>query len=456
MRSDMGKTYSSRSEGKGRGTGEFILLVITHEGVRPRAVPWESFNKTLIPTSPFSYLRLMTRLLPFLLFLSLLIPANAETVKDREGAVRSDKAKMSANDRWIYNDIEAGFAEAKKSGRPLMVVLRCVPCVACMGIDTEVLTENEGITPLMDKFVRVRVINANALDLSLFQFDYDLSFSILFFNADKTIYGRFGSWEHQHDSQNRATSTLRQAMERTLALHAGYPANAPSLAGKKGQLMAYKTPIEMPSLKTFRPELDWNGQVVKSCVHCHQVGDAIRLEVRDTGAPLPMKWIFPCPNPGALGITFGEEPVTGVSEVADGSVAARAGIRAGDEIVSLDGQPLISVADFSWALHQFPESGSIKVGLRREGVVSKLAINLPEGWRNATDISKRAGVWPMRAMAFGGMRLESLNDEERKARGIEAGKLALNALNVGEYGKHAAAKKGGISKRRCHRRSRRE
>jgi len=46
-----------------------------------------------------------------------------------------------------------------------------------------------------------RVINANALDLSLFQFDYDLSFSTLFFNADRSIYGRYGSWSHQKGCQ---------------------------------------------------------------------------------------------------------------------------------------------------------------------------------------------------------------------------------------------------------------
>jgi len=28
---------------------------------------------------------------------------------------------------WIVGDVEAGFAEAKKSGKPLAVVLRCVP-----------------------------------------------------------------------------------------------------------------------------------------------------------------------------------------------------------------------------------------------------------------------------------------------------------------------------------------
>lgn len=28
---------------------------------------------------------------------------------------------------WIYEDVPAGFAEAKKTGKPLAVFLRCVP-----------------------------------------------------------------------------------------------------------------------------------------------------------------------------------------------------------------------------------------------------------------------------------------------------------------------------------------
>ena len=34
----------------------------------------------------------------------------AETVKDREGAVRKDRATMENDARWIYNDFERGFA----------------------------------------------------------------------------------------------------------------------------------------------------------------------------------------------------------------------------------------------------------------------------------------------------------------------------------------------------------
>jgi hypothetical protein len=371
---------------------------------------------------------------------------SADTVKDLEGAVRGDKARMENNGRWIYNDLAAGFAEAGKTGKPLMVVLRCVPCMSCMGIDTGVLVENPGITPLMDQFVRVRLINANAIDLSLFQFDYDLSFSILFFNADRTIYGRFGSWEHQHDSQNRATATLRQALERVIALHSGYPGNRAALAGKKGDPMAYRTPIDLPELKRFSSELDWQGKVVASCVHCHQVGDAIRQEIRDQGKPMPMSLLYPYPKPETLGLTLGEDPVTGVVAVAEGSVAAKAGFRAGDEILALEGQPLVSVADVSWVLHRFPESGTLHATIRRGGTTSELSVPLADGWRAGNENSRRVGYWPMRAMAFGGMKLEPLDDEARKARGIGEGKLALQLLHVGEYGKHAAAKKAGFRK----------
>jgi len=28
---------------------------------------------------------------------------------------------------WVYDDLPAGYAEAKRSGKPLMIVIRCVP-----------------------------------------------------------------------------------------------------------------------------------------------------------------------------------------------------------------------------------------------------------------------------------------------------------------------------------------
>src|SRR5687768_6042320 len=111
------------------------------------------------------------RLPSFLIPLCLLgLFAHGEAVKDREGAVRKDRATMEFDARWVYNDIESGFAAAKRSGKPVLAVLRCVPCLSCMGIDASILGE-ASLETLLDQFVCVRVINANALDLAQFQFD---------------------------------------------------------------------------------------------------------------------------------------------------------------------------------------------------------------------------------------------------------------------------------------------
>src|SRR5262245_20876226 len=172
----------------------------------------------------------------------------ADAVKDREGAVRNDRDAMEKDARWIYNDYKKGFAEAKRTGKPLLVVLRCVPCLSCAGIDAQVLQEAD-LVPLLDQFVCVRLINANAIDLSLFQFDYDLSFSTLFFNGDGTLYGRFGSWTHQKDQHDKSTAGFKSSLEAALALHAGYPANKASLAGKQSPPNSYKTPVDIPTLQ---------------------------------------------------------------------------------------------------------------------------------------------------------------------------------------------------------------
>ena len=56
------------------------------------------------------------------------------------------------------------------------------------------------VRDLLDKFVCVRVVHANGMDLSLFQYDYDQSWSAFFLNADRTIYGRYGTRSHETES----------------------------------------------------------------------------------------------------------------------------------------------------------------------------------------------------------------------------------------------------------------
>ena len=307
----------------------------------------------------------------------------SETVKDRKGAVLADRVKMEQNERWIYNDIEAAFEKAKVQNKPLLVTLRCVPCLACIGMDAEVLLENQTISTLLDQFICVRIINANQLDLSKFQFDYDLSFSVLTFNGDGTLYNRFGSWEHQKDPQNKSTKSFESALEGALALHSKYPANQKKLSGKQGKSISYRTPLDIPGIKgKFREELDWNGQVVRSCVHCHQINDSTRWLERNRRRSLNSQQIYPYPASSILGFVLNEEYPIQVIETKAGSPAQEAGFKPGDIIHEASGQEITSEADFSWVLHHLSSvMDELKIMTQRGKQKGILKINLSEGWK---------------------------------------------------------------------------
>lgn len=382
----------------------------------------------------------------FAVIAALAIHAHAETVKDREGAVRGDKARLENDARWNWNDLDGGFRIAKTTGKPLLVVLRCLPCKSCMGIDASVL-EEQALVPLLDQFVCVRVINANALDLSLFQYDYDLSFSAIMFNGDGTIYGRYGSWLHQKDPLNTTTASFKKALDAALKIHQGYPANKAMLAGKQGGPTPYKTPVEFPSLSAkYSSKLDWDGKVMQSCVHCHMVGDAFRAYYRSQNQPIPVEWIYPQPSIETLGATLATDDIARVEAVAANTPAAKAGLQAGDVFTSFNGQPLVSIADVSWALHRSPDAGSLPAVINRGGKETAVTLELPAGWRLKSDIGRRVGTWPMRAMAFGGMKMDDMPDEERESLGLNKDQMALRIAHVGQYGEHAKAKQAGFQK----------
>lgn len=381
-----------------------------------------------------------------LLASGLLSAVFAEAVKDREGAVRKDKAEMQNDARWIYNDWQKGFAESRRTGKPLLIVLRCVPCLGCMGLDASVLTSPD-LAPLLDQFVCVRLINANAIELAKFQFDYDLSFSTLFFNADGTLYGRYGSWSHQKDPAEKTTAGYKRSLEAALAIHTAYPVNKAVLAGKQGGPTPFATPVEIPLLAgRYKRDLDWEGKLVGSCVHCHQIGDAYRAFYRDQGKPLPSELIYPMPMPETVGVTLEPDEIAKVKSVVSGSIAAQAGVQAGDEFTLVGGQLLLSIADFAWALHRVGDPATLEAKIKRGSKEVVLTLSLPAGWRAKSDISRRVGTWPMRGMATGGMVLVDLSDEERTARGLAKDRLGLFVKGLGQYGKHAAAKNAGFQK----------
>src|SRR5262245_16963228 len=179
-----------------------------------------------------------------------IITASSALGQTREEKVLADRKQFEADPLWIYNDLPRGFAEAKKTGKPLLVVLRCIPCEECVKLDDDLVNADKRVRPLLEKFVCVRVVSTNGLDLSLFQFDYDQSFAALLLSADGAIYGRFGTRSHRTSwSDDVSLEGLAKALQGGLELHQRYPQNQADLAGKRGPAPEVARPELYPTLK---------------------------------------------------------------------------------------------------------------------------------------------------------------------------------------------------------------
>ncbi|MCA9217746.1 MAG: PDZ domain-containing protein [Planctomycetales bacterium] len=287
--------------------------------------------------------------------------------------------------------------------------------------------------------------------MTLFQFDYDLTFAVFFMNADKTIYGRYGTRSSVEEAaKDVSISGLAETMSAALEIHKKYPKNRSSLAGKQAIDKSYadfKTADDIPSLKgKYQSTLDYSGAAAKSCMHCHQVRDAARQVYRDAGKPIPDRLLFPNPLPDVVGLTMDPRRAATVGDVEPGSAADLAEFTKDDELLSLNGQPIISVADVQWVLHNSDATDELAATVRRAGRKVNLRLPLERDWRKYCDISWRVSSWPLRRMGTGGILFEAANDAQRRAAGVGPDEMALVVKHVGQYGPHGAAMRAGFKK----------
>ncbi|WP_146429867.1 Trx7/PDZ domain-containing (seleno)protein [Blastopirellula retiformator] len=368
--------------------------------------------------------------------------------EDRETKVRNDRRDILADGSWYYNDLPAAMDAAKASGKPVLVIFRCIPCEACAQLDEKIIERDEAVRRVMQQYECARIVRMNGVDLAKFQFDYDQSFAAFLMNADGTIYGRYGTRSHQtEEERDVAIEGFAETLIKGLILHGLYPANKDSLVAKTtGDVPPVKSAEKFPHLRKrdFGEELDYEGNVVKSCIHCHQVGESYRVNYRFEGNPIPDKILFPYPHPKVLGLIMDPKTAATVEEATPGSAAAEAGMKAGDEILALNGQPILSMADIQWTLHHLQDEKQFDVTLLRDGKLQKLNFPLPKGWKRQGDISWRVTSWDLSRQVFGGMRLRDLEPEQRKELGLSDDQLGLLVRHVGKYGDHAVALKAGI------------
>ncbi len=394
--------------------------------------------------------KISTWVLNFLMPLPLLLMSQADlAAQTRQQKVLNDKLKFEANGAWYYNDLEKGFETARRLNQPILVVLRCIPCEECVKLDDDLIEENPKLQKILKSFVRVRVVGTNGLDLTKFQFDTDQSFAAFVFNADGTLYGRFGTRsDRTHWEDDVSVEALAKALEAALELHREYPANRASLLGKQADKPLFDSPEKIPSLASrFTSKLDYEGDTVKSCIHCHMIGEGLKANFRKEQGKIPETALFAYPHPKTVGLIMDPTQCATVKGITEGSEAQRNGFQVGDRIHSLAGQTILSIADMQWALHHVSaDGGSLDAGVQRGDQRIQITLNLPNHWRSKEDIAWRASSWSLRQMGLGGMAVKPSTESERKELGIQDGQMALVVHGVGAYAPHDRAKKAGILK----------
>jgi membrane-associated protease RseP (regulator of RpoE activity) len=269
------------------------------------------------------------------------------------------------------------------------------------------------------------MVAANGIDLALFQFEYNLTWAAVFLNADGTLYGRYGGLSRQDREAMASMAGFAKALEAVLELHRGYPGNKASLSGKKGPAPRFPTPEGYPDLRDFAKPIDTRSadKAETSCLHCHYIEKAEYKVHRAARQSIPDEKLWAYPAPGTVGLALDLEERATVKAVAADSPAEKAGFKPGDEIQKLEGQPIVSIADVQWVLHQAKDPATLKAEVRRGAAAQTLTLSLPAGWRRKGrgGVGHAAGTWVFRPISDA----EELSEAERGKLGLPAPAIAI-------------------------------
>ncbi len=377
----------------------------------------------------------------FLLILpawSNVLPA-AEPSDAPSGALKTvlEDQHVIGADFWVYNDLNRALLQARLENKPLFITFRCVPCEACAGFDAEVAQGNGKVQQLArEAFIPVRQVEMKGVDLSLFQFDYDLNWAAMFINADSTVYARYGTQSAEGPDAYNSLQGLENTMRRVLELHEAYPENRESLRDKRGPAKPYQTPLEMPGMEN--KDALRQATTRRNCIHCHMIHDA-----EHRGAALSGEWseemLWRYPLPENVGLEVDADHGIRIERVLEDSPAARAGFETGEDLLRVAGQPMTSVADIQWALHQLPPSDTVvTVEGSRSGEKS---LKLSDGWKK-TDISWRGSLWSVPPKLRIWMPPLGAKNRQKHSIAPEEQAFLIKWINTGEKAGQAARKIG--------------
>jgi hypothetical protein len=258
--------------------------------------------------------------------------------------------------------------------------------------------------------VLLRIGNMRGVDLSIFDFDYDLQWFALMLSADGHALGRFGGRDADTPAKYQSLPALRHSLDASLQ-----------------RFKAIKDAKPPPPRKPMRAE-DYPAaqkQRENACIHCHHVHEFRRDLLRREGNwSLEEVWVYP--QPENLGLTLDVDRGDRVVGVQPKSVAAKLGVKPLDTLRFIDDTPIAAVADVQYALHKAPKKGALAVVWQRGAREMKGTVSLAENWRY-TDVSWR---WSLKSLPPSPSIIgDDLNREERKKLGLDPRQLAYRQMN---------------------------
>lgn len=342
---------------------------------------------------------------------------------------------------WL-NVTQKALEIARRENRPVLVTLRCLPCKQCADFDRDVLDGGDVLTPLLKRFVCVRLTNAEHIDTRIFPAegyqDFDLSWWAYFLSPEGQVYGIFGGRDDVSESTRISELALVRALDRVLAHHHdprrpvwAIDGPVPILSGK------YPAPWELPGWKSWEKA----REAKDGCLHCHEYGEILRQPAIDAGKFDKQRDLEVWPLPENVGIVLDRDHGLLVKDVKPGSAAAVAGIQAGDVLGAAAGRRLLGQTDFRGALHRGPRGdGKVAVVWKRGDEVLRGDLEVVDGWRR-TSLDWRMSVSQGNIGASPGFFPLGVGADERKRLGIPADRMAVRPF-LGD--KKGVAWNGGL------------
>jgi len=306
--------------------------------------------------------------------------------------------------------------------------------MACASFDGQVVRQDEEVGRIAKEFVCVRMQSMNGVNINLFQFERDLTWMAFFVDAQDRFYARYGGREDSEAESHLTKESLVRTMKQVLELHGKGEVQKGRYEPRAQPL---RTPEEIPTMGAMMAKRKDN-----KCIHCHDVKVA-ELKHTQKLSQFTRDMVHTYPAPSAVGIELEADMQSKVRAVTKDSAADRAGLRVGDTVLSVDGQRILTFADFTRVLEVAPSESVLPLEIQRGDKRINAPLKLSGAWKRTLDPSWRESLHV--AGPGGGFWGQKLSDEERKKAGVPADKMAVLVTFIwGEHTRRAGIKKDDV------------